>query len=118
MDLQEIQGQAHGRRALEIAAAGGHHLLLVGPPGCGKTLLAQSLAGLLQPLSPPEQLEITQLYSVAGELEQLGGLIRTRPFRSPHHSCSSAALLGGGSCPRPGELALAHRGVLFLDELG
>ena len=118
VDLQEIQGQAHGRRALEIAAAGGHHLLLVGPPGCGKTLLAQSLAGLLPPLSPPEQLEITQLYSVAGELEQLGGLIRTRPFRSPHHSCSSAALLGGGSCPRPGELALAHRGVLFLDELG
>ena len=118
IDLQEIQGQAHGRRALEIAAAGGHHLLLVGPPGCGKTLLAQSLAGLLPPLSPAEQLEITQLYSVAGELEQLGGLIRTRPFRSPHHSCSSAALLGGGSSPRPGELALAHRGVLFLDELG
>ena len=118
VDLQEVQGQAHGRRALEIAAAGGHHLLLVGPPGSGKTLLAQSLAGLLPPLSPPEQLEITQLYSVAGELEQQSGLISARPFRSPHHSCSSAALLGGGRAPRPGELALAHRGVLFLDELG
>ena len=113
-----VEGQAHGRRALEIAAAGGHHLLLVGPPGSGKTLLAQSLAGLLPPLSPPEQLEITQLYSVAGELEQQSGLISARPFRSPHHSCSSAALLGGGRAPRPGELALAHRGVLFLDELG
>ena len=84
----------------------------------GQTLLAQSLAGLLPPLSPPEQLEITQLYSVAGELEQQSGLISARPFRSPHHSCSSAALLGGGRAPRPGELALAHRGVLFLDELG
>ena len=116
-DLASVQGQLHGRRALEIAAAGGHHLLLVGPPGSGKTLLARCLPGLLPVLSRTEQLELTQLYSVAGLLGAQGGLLQQRPFRSPHHSCSSAALLGGGSQLRPGELALAHRGVLFLDEL-
>ena len=116
-DLATVQGQPHGRRALEIAAAGGHHLLLVGPPGSGKTLLARCLPGLLPELNRAEQLELTQLYSVAGLLPPEGGLLLQRPFRSPHHSCSSAALVGGGSQLRPGELALAHRGVLFLDEL-
>jgi magnesium chelatase family protein len=116
-DLAAVRGQVHGRRALEIAAAGGHHLLLVGPPGSGKTLLARCLPGLLPALSQSERLELTQLYSVAGLLPPQGGLLQQRPFRSPHHSCSSAALLGGGSQLRPGELALAHRGVLFLDEL-
>ena len=116
-DLAAVQGQPHGRRALEIAAAGGHHLLLVGPPGSGKTLLARCLPGLLPELSRAEQLELTQLYSVAGLLPARGQLLQQRPFRSPHHSCSGAALVGGGSQLRPGELTLAHRGVLFLDEL-
>ena len=116
-DLAEVHGQLHGRRALEIAAAGGHHLLLVGPPGSGKTMLARRLPTLLPPLERDEALELSQLYSVAGLLSQSLGLLQQRPFRAPHHGCSSAALVGGGSIPRPGELALAHRGVLFLDEL-
>jgi len=117
-DLADLHGASHGRRALEIAAAGGHHLLLVGPPGSGKTMLARRLAGLLPPLSDQEGLELTRLQSVAGLIPEGGGLVRQRPFRSPHHSCSGAALVGGGALPRPGELSLAHLGVLFLDELG
>jgi magnesium chelatase family protein len=116
-DLAGVKGQLHGRRALEIAASGGHHLLLIGPPGCGKTLLARCLPGLLPPLNQEQALELTQIHSVAGLLPAGAGLLKRPPFRSPHHGCSGVALVGGGAYPRPGELSLAHRGVLFLDEL-
>ena len=112
-----MTGQPLAQKALAMAAAGGHHLLLVGPPGCGKTLLAQQLPQVLPPLSPKEALEISRVQSIAGVLPPDQGLVRTRPFRAPHHSCTAAALLGGGTLPRPGELSLAHGGVLFLDEL-
>lgn len=115
-DLRYIRGQEHAKRALEIAAAGGHNVLFVGPPGSGKTLLGKALPGILPEFLPEEQLEVTKIYSVAGLLSRQEGIVRTRPFRSPHHGASPAALIGGGSFPRPGEISLAHRGVLFLDE--
>src|SRR3984957_13243226 len=112
-DLAEVRGQYAGKRALEIAAAGEHGLLMIGPPGAGKTLLAQRLPGLLPPLSEPEALEVASLESAAGRRPSIGG---QRPFRSPQHTASVAALIGGGAM-RPGELSMAHLGVLFLDEL-
>lgn len=115
-DLRQVKGQETAKRALEIAAAGGHNLLMSGPPGAGKSLMASCLPGILPPLTPAEALEVSMIASVAGTLEG-GRLARTRPFRAPHHSASMAALVGGGLRVRPGEVSLAHLGVLFLDEL-
>jgi magnesium chelatase family protein len=115
-DLADVRGQAHARRALEIAAAGSHHLLLIGPPGCGKTLLATRLPGILPPMLEAEALETAAIGSVSGRGVDLARW-KQRPYRSPHHTASAVALVGGGAEPRPGEISLAHHGVLFLDEL-
>ncbi|NMB11911.1 MAG: ATP-binding protein, partial [Firmicutes bacterium] len=118
VDLVEVRGQLSARRALEIAAAGAHNLLLLGPPGCGKTLLARCLPGILPPLSLDEAIEVARIYSVAQGGQTPLRLSRNRPFRSPHHSSTVAGMIGGGSQPLPGEVTLAHHGVLFLDEAG
>jgi magnesium chelatase family protein len=116
LDLADLRGQAFARRALEVAAAGGHNLLMIGPPGSGKTMLARRLPGILPDLSFDEALECTAIHSVAGTLPPGMGLLTERPFRAPHHTISDVALVGGGTLPRPGEISLAHHGVLFLDE--
>jgi magnesium chelatase family protein len=115
-DFQHIKGQEQVKRALEVASAGGHNLMMIGPPGAGKTLLARAMPGILPQMSIEEALDVTRIYSIADQLPPDVPLIQQRPFRAPHHTISHAGLVGGGNWPSPGEISLAHRGVLFLDE--